>query len=133
LPTAHNICCDAAQPAGIVTRFVKVKPHCGEPLNEAADALASAAAAADDSPLPSRLHLATNSVHFYINGAPVEWGARLRYCVIQVAADRAAGELGRPKRRRGGSERPVPKCSLFNGIKHVVCTEALMPNSLINV
>jgi ribonuclease HI len=82
--------------AGVVTRFVKVKAHCGEPLNEAADALASAAAAADDSPLPSRLHLATNSVHFYINGAPVEWGARLRDYLTQVAADRAAGEWGRP-------------------------------------
>jgi hypothetical protein len=81
--------------AGVVTRFVKVKAHGGEPLNEAADTLASAAAEADDSTLPSRLHLATNLVHFYINGAPVEWGARLRDYLIQVAADRAARELGR--------------------------------------
>ena len=94
--------------AGVVTRLVKVKAHCGEPLNEAADALASAAAAADDSPLPSRLHLATNAVHYYINGAPVEWGARLRDYLTQVAADRVAGEWGLPKRRRDGSERPVP-------------------------
>jgi hypothetical protein len=43
--------------ADVVTRFVKVKAHCGEPLSEAADALASAAAEADDSQRPSRLHL----------------------------------------------------------------------------
>ena len=94
--------------AGLVTRFVKVKAHCGEPLNEAADALASAAAEAEDSQLPSLLHLDTNAVHFYINGAPVEWGARLRDYLIQAAADRAAEELGRPKQRRDGSEKPVP-------------------------
>jgi hypothetical protein len=79
--------------AGVVTRLVKVKAHCGEPLNEAADALASAAAAADDSPLPSRLHLATNAVHFYIDGAPVEWGARLRDYLTQVAAFAVASLL----------------------------------------
>jgi hypothetical protein len=82
--------------AGVVTRFVKVMAHFGEPLNEAADALASAAAEANDSPLPSR---ETNSAHFYIHGAPVEWGASLRDSLIQVAADRAAGGLGRPKKK----------------------------------
>ena len=85
-----------------------MKAHCSEPLNEAADALTSAAAEADDSPLPSRLHLETNSVHFYINRAPVQWGARLHDSLIQVAADCAAGELGRPKGRSDGSEKPVP-------------------------
>jgi hypothetical protein len=43
--------------AGVVTRLNKVKSHCGEPFNEAANALASAAAEADDSQLPSVLHL----------------------------------------------------------------------------
>ena len=38
------------QAAGVVTRLIKVKSHWGEPLNEAADALASTAAEADDSP-----------------------------------------------------------------------------------
>ena len=42
--------------AGVVTRLVKVKSHCGEPLNEAADALASAAAEADD--MVAYLHMA---------------------------------------------------------------------------
>ncbi len=79
--------------AGVVIGLVKVKPHCGEPLNEAADALASAAAAADDSPPPSALHLDPDLVHFYINGAPVEWGAAVRNRLIQVAADRVARNL----------------------------------------
>ncbi len=53
-----------------------------------------------DSLLPSRLHLATNSVHFYINGAPVEWGARLRdYLIILI---QVAAESGGPRRRRVG-------------------------------
>jgi ribonuclease HI len=69
--------------AGVVTRFIKVKAHCGEPLNEAADALASAAAEADDSLLPGLLYLDTNAVHFYINGAPVEWGgAPVEWAII---------------------------------------------------
>jgi hypothetical protein len=55
--------------AGRVTRIVKVKSYCGEPLNEAADALASAAASAaeaDNSQLSSELHLEPDSVHFYL-------------------------------------------------------------------
>jgi ribonuclease HI len=36
--------------AGVITRLVKVKAHCGEPLNEAADALVLAAAEADGAP-----------------------------------------------------------------------------------
>jgi hypothetical protein len=59
--------------------------------------------------MPSLLHLDTDSVHFYLNGAPVERGARLRDYLMQAAAPhRAAEELGRPKRRRDGSEGPVP-------------------------
>ncbi len=43
--------------AGVLTRLIKVKAHCGEPLNEAADALASAAAEADGDPMSGELHL----------------------------------------------------------------------------
>ena len=93
--------------AGVVTRLVKVKSHCGEPLNEAADALASAAAEADDGPPSSALHLDPDSVHFYQNGAPVEWGSAIRNRLIQVAADRAATELGRQRLSRDGTIRPV--------------------------
>ena len=93
--------------AGVVTRLVKVKSHCGEPLNEAADALASAAAEADDWPSPCPLHLDPDSVHFYLNGAPVEWGSSVRNRLIQMAADRVATELSRQRLRRDGAARPV--------------------------
>ena len=93
------------QAAGVVTRFVKVKSHRGEPLNEAADALASAAAEADDSP-PNPLQLEPDVVHFYVKGALVEWSAAVRNHLTQVAADQAAGDLTLP--RRDGTVRPVP-------------------------
>ncbi len=65
--------------AGELTRLIKVKAHCGEPLNEAADALASAAAEADRAPMSGELHLNPCVVHFYLNhNAPVEWDSRVR-------------------------------------------------------
>ena len=93
--------------AGVVTRFVKVKSHCGEPLNEAADALASAAAEADDSQLSNALHLDPDSVHFYLNGTPAVWGAVVRNQLIQKAADRIAADYGRPRMMRDGTAKPV--------------------------
>ena len=93
--------------AGAATRFVKVKSHSGEPLNEAADALASAAAEADDSPLSSALHLDPDTVHFYVNGAPAVWGAAVRNCLIQRAADRVAADLNLPLLKRDGTPRPA--------------------------
>ena len=53
------------QAAGVVTRFIKVKSHRGEPLNKATDALASLAAEADDS-LPMPQQLEPDRVHFYV-------------------------------------------------------------------
>ena len=64
--------------AGVVTRFVKVKAHCGEPLNEAADALASAAAEGVDSPMAGELHLEPDAVHFYVD-CPVEWDTQVTW------------------------------------------------------
>jgi hypothetical protein len=94
--------------AGVVTRFVKVKSHRGEPLNEAADALASAAAEAEDSLLPGPLHLEPDAVHFHLPGlgVPVEWSATVRKHLTQVAAEQAAADLTLP--RRDGTARPVP-------------------------
>jgi hypothetical protein len=89
--------------AGRVTRIVKVKSHCGEPLNEAADALASAAAEADDSQLSSELHLEPDSVHFYLDDCPMTWGIQVRNHLTKVAADRIAGELGSPRFKRDGT------------------------------
>ncbi len=57
----------------MVTRFIKVKAHSGEPLNEAADAIASATAEADDNPMAGELYLEQDAVHFYIHDCPVEW------------------------------------------------------------
>ena len=93
--------------AGVVTRLVKVKSHCGEPLNEAADALASAAAEGDDSPPPCALHIDPDLVHFYVNGAPVEWGPAVRNRLMQVAADSVATELCRQRWSTDGTARPV--------------------------
>ena len=53
-----------------VTRFIKVKSHRGEPLNEAADTLAAAAAELD----PSRpLDLDPEAIYFTLHGSQVEW------------------------------------------------------------
>ena len=69
--------------AGHVTRLIKVKSHRAEPLNVAADALASAAAELD----PSRpLDLDPEAVYFYYRDALVEWDARLKAHLVQVAA-----------------------------------------------
>jgi ribonuclease HI len=93
--------------AGVVTRLVKVKSHCGEPLNEAADALASAAAEEDNSPPPCTLHLDPDVVHFYVNGTLVEWGPAVRNRLMQVAADSVATELCRQRWGTDGTARPV--------------------------
>ena len=93
--------------AGVVTRLVKVKSHCGEPLNEAADALASAAAEADDSQLANELHLDPDSVHFYLDGYPTVWGVQVRNRLTKAAADRIAAELGTPRMKRDGTVQPV--------------------------
>jgi hypothetical protein len=49
--------------AGHITRFIKVQAHRGEPLNEAADALA-AAAADSDLVRPVAMDLDLEAVHF---------------------------------------------------------------------
>jgi hypothetical protein len=93
--------------AGGVNRIVKVKSHCGEPLNEAADALASAAEEADDSQLSNELHLEPDSVHFYLDGCPMTWGIQVRNRLTKAAADRIAVELGRPRIKRDGTVQQV--------------------------
>ena len=76
-------CCCAA------TRFVNVKAHQGEPLNEAAD---STAAELD----PCRpLSLDAGAVYYYHRDAPVEWDSQLRDHLVQVAADVNLQRIGR--------------------------------------
>ncbi len=91
--------------AGVLTRLIKVKAHCGETLNEAADALASAAAEADGAPMSGELHLDCCAVHFYLNhNAPVEWDSRVRKFLTRVSARQAAAKLLEPRLRRDGTD-----------------------------
>jgi hypothetical protein len=91
--------------AGVLTRLIKVKAHCGEPLNEAADALASAAAEADGAPMSGELHLDPCAVHFYLNhNAPVEWDSRVRKFLTRESARQAAAKLLEPRSLRDGTD-----------------------------
>ncbi len=75
----------------------KVKAHCGEPLNEAADALASAAAEADGAPMTGELHLDPWAMHFYLGHAgPVEWHLRVRNHLARESAWQVASKLIEP-------------------------------------
>ena len=80
---------NARATAGAATRFVNVKAHQGEPLNEAAD---STAAELD----PCRpLSLDAGAVYYYHRDAPVEWDSQLRDHLVQVAADVNLQRIGR--------------------------------------
>ncbi len=71
---------------GRTTCFIKVKAHSCEPLNEAANALAAAAAETD----PARdvkLDLDPEAVHFLFKGKWVEWDPSLREDLTQKAAE----------------------------------------------
>ena len=73
---------NARHATGVTTRLVKVKAHCGVPQNEAADALASAAAETDAGPMMTgEMHLDQGAVHFYLAGhaepLAVEWDTRV--------------------------------------------------------
>ena len=88
--------------SGVMTRFikVKVKAHSGEPLNEAANALAGAAAEMD----PTRpADVDPEGVYFYYRETLVVWSARLRQHLTQVAASQWAAKSARPVRRPDGS------------------------------
>ena len=86
--------------AGVLTRFVKVKAHRGEPLNEAADTLASEAAELD----PSRpLDLDPEAVYFYYHNTLVGWEPRLRDYLTQVVAKKGVALVGKETKRKDGS------------------------------
>ena len=90
---------------GVITRLVKVKAHCGEPLNEAADALASAAAEVDGAPMTGELHLDPWAVHFFIgHDGPVEWDLRVRNHLARESARQVAAKLVEPRTRRDGTD-----------------------------
>jgi len=97
--------------AGSVTRFIKVKAHRAEPLNEAADALASAAAELDPTQLPE---LDPDAVYFRFRGVLIQWDARLRRDLIQRAAKRCM-ELLRHRPAGPGAQAGPPAHSLTAG------------------
>ncbi len=71
--------------SGSVTRFIKVRAHRGEPLNEAADALA--AAAADSDPTRSlALDLDADAIYFSFRGMWVDYDPLVQEKLIQRAA-----------------------------------------------
>jgi hypothetical protein len=88
--------------AGSITRLIKVCVQRGElwePLNEAADALASAAAESD-SVMPAGIELDPDAVHFLWKETWVEWDSQLRQdlLVVQRAAELYLNRILRPKR-----------------------------------
>jgi hypothetical protein len=96
---------------GRTTRFIKVKAHSGEPLNEAADALAAATAETD----PARdveLDLDPEAVRFLFKGKWIEWDQSLRDDLTQKVAEQCLSLVLRPKRRRGGQESVPPALPL---------------------
>ena len=95
--------------AGSVTRFIKVKAHRAEPLNEGADALAFAAAELD----PSRpVDLDPETAYFYYRGAPIQWDTRLREELIQRSAAQCLQRTLQPGRRRTGQGGEAPALPL---------------------
>jgi len=97
--------------AGRSTRFIKVRAHRGEPLNEAADALAAAAAESD--PVRSvAMDLDPDAVHFSYKEVWVEWDARVRDELVQRAAERCVTRTLRSKRGRAGVEASPPTLPL---------------------
>jgi hypothetical protein len=85
--------------AGHRTRFIKDCAHRGGGLNEAADAMAAAAAELD----PARsvaMDLDPEAVYFLYFGAWVEWDARVREDLVRRAAERCVTSTLRPKRGR---------------------------------
>jgi len=102
---------NARAASGSVTRFVKVRAHRGEPLNEAADALAAAAAESD----PTRsltLDLDADTIYFSFRGMWAEFDPRIREELIQRAAQQRVSRILRSKSERASQEGSPPALSL---------------------
>jgi len=79
--------------AGLITRIIKVTAHAAHPLNEAADAAASAAAEEADSESVMMSHVDRGAVQFYLNGTVTEWGAGVRRHLVDIVAQQHAAQL----------------------------------------
>jgi len=97
--------------AGRITRFIKVRAHRGEPLNEAADALAAAAADLDPG-RPVTMDLDPEAVHFMYRETWVEWDKKVREDLVQRAAELCLNRMLRPKRGRAGTAASPPALPL---------------------
>jgi hypothetical protein len=106
--------------SGRATRFIKVRAHRGEPLNEVADALA-AAAAESDPVRPLAMDQDREVVYFLYREVWVEWDARVREDLVQGAAKRCVTRILRPKRGRTDLEASTPTL-------HVTAAWMLRPN-----
>ncbi len=93
-------------------RFIKVKAHSSEPLNEAADALAAAAAETDPARDVELVLDPENAVHFLFKRKWVEWDSVLREDLTQKIAEQCLSRALRPKRVRGGQEAVPPALPL---------------------
>ena len=96
---------------GVATRFIKVRAHRGEQLNELADLLAGEAAELD----PARsvdLDQDPEAVYFCLRGTWVEWDTRVRDDLIQRAAEQCVTSTLQPKRGRAGAEPSPPALPL---------------------
>jgi ribonuclease HI len=97
--------------SGRATRFIKVRAHRGEPLNEKADALAAEAAELDPA-RPLAMDQDPEAVYFLHKETWVEWDARVREDLVQRAAKRCVARLLRPRRGRMGAEASPPTLTL---------------------
>jgi ribonuclease HI len=96
---------------GCITRFIKVRAHRGEPLNELADSLAAEAAESD----PARsiaLDQDPEAVYFNLKGTWVEWDTRVREDLVQRVAEQCVTGILRPRRGRAGAEASPPALPL---------------------
>ena len=96
---------------GRATRFIKVRAHRGEPLNERADWLAGEAAESD----PARsvaLDQDPEAVHFCLRETWVEWDTRVRDDLVQRTAEQCVANILQPKRGRAGAEPSPPALPL---------------------
>ena len=96
---------------GRATRFIKVRAHRGEPLNERADWLAGEAAESD----PARsvaLDQDPEAVHFCLRETWVEWDTRVRDDLVQRTAEQCVTNILQPKRGRAGAEPSPPALPL---------------------
>jgi hypothetical protein len=99
--------------SGRATRFIKVRAHRGEPLNEEQTPWQQKSEAAESDPArPLAMDHDQEAVCFLHKETWVEWDARVRQHLVQRAAKRCVARLLRPRRGRMGAEALPPTLTL---------------------